>query len=110
MSDIDEEETEKKVLLPPMSIRYCDLPAELLHQAQVYAHEAMEAHKLEKDIATAIKKRCDEDLAFNTGGKGAWQCIVGKSFGMSITYDAKWIAFFDVIPAEKTVLLFRSQR
>ena len=53
-----------------------------------------------KDIATYIKKKCDEEFG------GTWHCIVGRNFGSSITHDTKYVIFFQV--DLMNVLLFKS--
>ena len=52
------------------------------------------------DIATEIKKKCDEEFG------GTWHCIVGRNFGSSITHDTKYVMFFQVDLLY--VLLFKS--
>jgi dynein light chain LC8-type len=43
---------------------------------------------MDKDIATAVKKKCDAELT------GTWHVVVGRNFGCSITHDTKYVLFF----------------
>lgn len=86
-----------------------------------YVYDAMEKYQIEKvecsfipivslnnmffyfflkDMATYIKKKCDEELT------GTWHCVVGRNFGCSITHDTKYVIFFQV--DLMNILLFRS--
>ena len=38
-----------------------------------------------------------------------WHVIVGKSFASSITYQTKWVIFFDLFECHKSFLLFKTQ-
>eukprot|EP00397_Hematodinium_sp_SG-2012_P064550 GEMP01091521.1.p1 GENE.GEMP01091521.1~~GEMP01091521.1.p1 ORF type:complete len:118 (+),score=24.58 GEMP01091521.1:62-415(+) len=111
MGDSDEEAVNKDSVLPPLHIRQCELPDCLFEKVHKVVAAAMvpEDEKREKDIAALIKKSLDSDPDFNElPGKGPWQCIVGKSFASSITHDAGFVTFFDVLPYKLTVLLFKS--
>ena len=55
---------------------------------------------LYKDIATTVKKKCDEEFG------GTWHCVVGRNFGCSITHDTKYVMFAQV--DQTHVLLFKS--
>mmetsp|Transcript_28390 Transcript_28390/g.47713 ORF Transcript_28390/g.47713 Transcript_28390/m.47713 type:complete len:97 (-) Transcript_28390:1131-1421(-) len=63
-------------------------------------NEAMDKFTIEKDIATQIKKKCDEVLT------GTWHCVVGRNFGCSITHDTKYVLFIQV--DQMHVLIFKS--
>jgi len=111
MADSDEEVVVQETGLPPIHIRQCDLPECLFTKVHEVVAKAMEPEedKREKDIAAIIKKTLDSDPDFNElPGKGPWQCIVGKSFAASVTHDAGFVTFFDVLPEKLTVLLFKS--
>mmetsp|Transcript_40305 Transcript_40305/g.96662 ORF Transcript_40305/g.96662 Transcript_40305/m.96662 type:complete len:120 (-) Transcript_40305:104-463(-) len=95
--------------LPPMRVRQVDLPEKMFTKMQLIVVEALQSKKLEKDAAQEIKRKIDTEPDFNQlPGKGPWQCVVGKSFSGSITFEAYHLAFFDVIPMQKTVLIFKS--
>lgn len=53
-----------------------------------------------QDIATYVKKKCDEVLS------GTWHCVVGRNFGCSITHDTKFVLFLQV--DQMHVLIFKS--
>jgi hypothetical protein len=67
----------------------------------------MKKSNLNKDIATGIKRLLDADemLADDTG---AWHVLVGKSFASSITYQTKFVMFFDLLEYHKTFLIFKT--
>ena len=60
----------------------------------------MDKFQIEKDMATYIKKKCDEEFG------GTWHCVVGRNFGCSITHDTKHVFFLQV--DQMHVLLFKS--
>jgi len=41
-------------------------------------------------------------------GEGEWQCIVGRNFGCSLTFDAHVLTLFDLVSFGKSILLFKS--
>eukprot|EP00919_Chromeraceae_sp_WS-2016_P039739 GHVR01094687.1.p1 GENE.GHVR01094687.1~~GHVR01094687.1.p1 ORF type:complete len:110 (+),score=31.97 GHVR01094687.1:46-375(+) len=107
----DEEEVAvKKIELPPMRVRHSDLPHNIQEKAQIYMMEAFKEYCLEKDIAAFIKKRMDEDPDMNPSTKGAWQCVVGRSFGLSIAHERVWVLFLDYLnELHFSILLFRTK-
>lgn len=62
--------------------------------------DAMATTKVEKDIATKIKRKFDDSDG------GTWHCIVGKDFGVSLCFDANNLIFLKT--ENKHVLLFKS--
>lgn len=54
------------------------------------AAQASEEAKIEKDVATRIKKALDEQLT------GTWHVVVGESYGCSVTHETKFIFFFKI--------------
>merc|ERR1719478_1519018 len=95
--------------LPPMKIRRCDLRDDLFNKMKILVCKALKEHKLQKDVATMVKKELDEDAEFNElTGKGPWQCIVGKSFATALTHEAAHLVFFDVPKYQESVLLYKS--
>jgi len=55
----------------------------------------------EKDLAAKIKKNCDEKFS-----EGTWHCIVGSSFGISMSFEAKNLMYAKV--GRNHVVLFMS--
>ena len=55
---------------------------------------------IEKDIATNVKKFCDDKFT------GTWHVVIGRNFGCSITHDTKYVLFFMVDLMH--VLIFKS--
>ncbi|CAD7924196.1 unnamed protein product [Amoebophrya sp. A120] len=95
--------------VPECRIRQNDLPDHLWDKVRIVLKEALEKHKMEKDIANYIKTKIGEDQDFNElPGKGPWQTVVGKSFAAAITHEASHVCFFDIANTRETVLLFKS--
>merc|ERR1712138_39888 len=95
--------------LPPIKVRRVDLREDLWNKMKIMVCKALGEHKLQKDVASSVKKLLDEDAEFNElTGKGPWQCIVGKSFASAITHEAQHIVFFDVPKYCESVLLYKS--
>lgn len=102
--------TESKVTV---EILQTDMPEELQTYAISRARHAVEEFKIEKDMATSIKRAFDEgpeDLPLEeklTKGFGpTWHCIVGRNYGCSITHSTRYLLFFRL--GQRTVLLFKS--
>lgn len=111
MSDEEEEETQaqKKVVLPEFYERHNELRPDLFEKILLLASDAVQKHKLQKDIAQHIKQALDTDAEFNELiGKGPWQVIVGRSFASSVTHEAMHIAFFDLPKFQETFLIYKS--
>lgn len=109
MAAAKKEAEEDEVSLLPMKVRHTDMPHDLLLRVQKIITLAMQEFSLEKDVASGIKDYCDRDAALNSSKEGAWQCIVGSKFACSVTQNADWIAFVDVLTNQQTVLVFRSR-
>merc|ERR1719389_453043 len=86
MGDSDEEEIEDpaaKALadLPTVVLRKSELREDLYTKLLLLCASSLKKHKLQKDIAQAIKQSLDTDAEFNELiGKGPWQVIVGRSY------------------------------
>ena len=85
---------------PTIKIRKTDVEPEKEEKIIAFTTASIEKFQIEKDIATEIKKRCDEQFG------GTWHVIVGKNFGSSITHDTKYVMFFQVDLL--CVLIFKS--
>ena len=71
----------------------------------------------DKELAEKLKRRLDldpdlirasvsnEDVEEN----GVWQVVIGKQFASSVTYDARFIYYFQLDESRKYFLVFRSQ-
>mmetsp|Transcript_37822 Transcript_37822/g.90468 ORF Transcript_37822/g.90468 Transcript_37822/m.90468 type:complete len:119 (+) Transcript_37822:70-426(+) len=112
MSDDEDEgatQNANKVVLPEFHERHNELRPDLFEKILVLAGEAVQKHKLQKDIAQHIKQALDTDVDFNELiGKGPWQVIVGRSFASSVTHEAMHIAFFDLPKHQETFLIYKS--
>ena len=86
MADV-EEEIEREVR--PIEV----LKAQISEEHQAFAKEMINeacsaSSKIEKDIATKMKKGFDEKFG------GTWHCVVGASYGCSVTHETKYLFFF----------------
>jgi hypothetical protein len=70
-------------------------------------NDALDQFKIEKDIATFMKKEFDTNHA-GEDGNATWHCVVGKSFGCSITHETKFVLFFECEGSH--ILLFKSHQ
>lgn len=73
MSDDEDERTLRKV-----SVIRAEMDEEKQEHANLKINDALDKCKIEKDIATFMKKEFDDKFS------GTWHCIVGKCFGCSI--------------------------
>uniref|UniRef100_A0A7S1AQP2 Dynein light chain n=1 Tax=Noctiluca scintillans TaxID=2966 RepID=A0A7S1AQP2_NOCSC len=115
MADSDEEvvQTDPKVEalknLPPVVVRKAELREDLLQRLFLMTVEALKSHRLQKDVASEIKNKLDNDPDFNElVGKGPWQVVVGRSFASSITHESMHLAFFDIPKFQETILVYKS--
>ena len=83
-----------------VKISKSDIPEDKAAKVLARVNEAMNKFTIEKDVATYVKKKCDEELG------GTWHCIAGRNFGCSITHDTKFVMFFQI--DQMHILLFKS--
>ncbi|TNV75262.1 hypothetical protein FGO68_gene736 [Halteria grandinella] len=104
------EEEEVIIPVPKNRVRFSDMPWTHQEKAIRLINEIAQKHKLDKDLATEVKLVLDKEplLQDECGG---WHVIVGKSFASAITYQTKWVLFFDLLEGgfPKTYLLFKTQ-
>jgi dynein light chain LC8-type len=86
--------------IPQVRIHRADIPPEISNKSVARINEAMDKYQIEKDMATYVKKKMDEEFG------GTWHCVVGRNFGCSITHDTKYVLFFQI--DQMHVLLFKS--
>ena len=104
----DNEKQKVKEPMPLNKMRFSDMPDLQQEKAIRLCFKSCEGKKLDKDIAISIQKGIneDEDLQDDCAG---WHVIVGKSFASAITYQTKWVIFFDLLgDYHKTFLLFKT--
>ncbi|GAW81683.1 hypothetical protein, conserved [Plasmodium gonderi] len=88
--------------------------------------KAIRENKLEKDIASQIKTKCENDEMLNKENLtdetsylnlidnlkneniGSWQCIVGKNFAFSINYQFNCMIYFQHKTTKLTILIYKS--
>ena len=73
-----------------VKIHKAEIPSDIKDQAIGLVQAAIETHTIEKDIATEVKKQCDEKFG------GTWHIVVGRNFGCSITHDTRYVLFFQI--------------
>jgi len=76
------------------------MPSEFRPRVYERAIEALKEKDAEKDVATIIKKGCEEEF------KGMWHCIVGVEFGASLATETGFVLFFRV--GLQNILVFRT--
>lgn len=64
------------------------------------AMDATKAYKIEKDIATYLKKELDLQYG------ASWHVIAGKSFGSYVTHEQGYFAYFYI--GDLAFLVFKS--
>ena len=105
----DDERQKVKEPMPPFKMRFSDMPDLQQEKAIRLCAKSCEGKKLDKDIAIQIQKGADEDEVLKDECTG-WHVIVGKSLASAITYQTKWVIFFDLLgDYHKTFLLFKTQ-
>jgi dynein light chain LC8-type len=73
-----------------VKIHKAESPPETADAAIQLVRNAMGKFTIEKDIATDVKKKCDEKFG------GTWHVVVGRNFGCSITHDTRYVLFFQI--------------
>lgn len=73
-----------------ISIHRSDLPDDMKDKVIEHLKEALDKFQIEKDMATHVKKKCDEQFG------GTWHVVIGKNFGCSITHHTKYVLFFKI--------------
>ena len=70
----------------------------------------------DKELAENLKRRLDLDLELikpsisneDVEENGVWQVVIGKQFAASVTFDARFIYYFQLEESRKYFLVFRS--
>lgn len=86
--------------LPPAVVVRCDMPEEMQTTAIQVCQQALIKNVIEKDIACYVKQQFDQQFT------PSWQCIVGKNFAGSLTYETKYMIL--VTFGKMNFLLFKS--
>ena len=109
MGENQEESGEEKKVLKPID-RIVQYIAEI-------NQEAGEGKTIsDKEMAEKLKRRLDLDVDLirpsvsseDIEENGVWQVIVGKQFASSVTFDARFIYYFQLEESRKYFLVFRS--
>ncbi len=70
----------------------------------------------DKELAEKLKRRLDLDIDLirpsvsneDIEENGVWQVVIGKQFASSVTFDARFIYYFQLDESRKYFLVFRS--
>ena len=70
----------------------------------------------DKELAEKLKRRLDLDVELirpsvsneDVEENGVWQVVIGKQFAASVTFDARFIYYFQLDESRKYFLVFRS--
>lgn len=81
-------------------VLHADLPSDMVNAAVSATETALAAHKVEKDAAQAVKKAMEGYYG------GLWHCVVGTSFGLSVSHENNSLLLFRV--GKTHVLLFQT--
>ena len=84
--------------------------------AEIMAEGTEQKPISDKEMAEKLKKRLDIDLDLikpsvsneEIEENGVWQVVIGKQFAASVTFDAKFIYYFQLEESRKYFLVFRS--
>jgi len=118
---LDEEEENQVVekTMQDSALIHTDITnPELIDQIIKYANDAYEGSENDKEICTKLKKLLDNDPKMNIPSNphgipnqeelGAWQCIIGRQFCASVTFDAECLIYFMFTKINKYFMVFRS--
>ncbi|KAJ2484719.1 hypothetical protein EV174_002226, partial [Coemansia sp. RSA 2320] len=83
-----------------ITIKSIDMPDTMRDAVTAIAVKAFEDNKVEKDIASAVKRECDKQFG------PTWHVIVGRNFGSFVTHEVGHFIYFYV--DHMAVLLFKS--
>ena len=121
MAEFDDEDEVKveEITIPKYEISHSDFKIKELEERIIkYAAESLQDTTLDKEIATNLKSKLDKDSDLikpsnpqntpNVEEHGVWQCIVGRQFCSSLTFDAEHLIYFKFIELNKYFLCFRS--
>ncbi|KAM9893960.1 hypothetical protein OXX80_000328 [Metschnikowia pulcherrima] len=85
---------------PTPILKSSDLAEEMQVRVLELAAEALGAYRIERDVATYLKKELD--LLYGA----SWHVVVGKSFGSHVTHEQGYFAYFYI--GETAFLVFKS--
>lgn len=108
-SDNEETQEQERELQRNARVRFTDMTPAQYVKAVKFASESFAKTKMDKDAASYLKAKLDSEADFSGGSDGAWQVIVGRSFGISLAYETKYMLFFDLLKQRRTILAFKTQ-
>jgi len=109
MGENQEESGEEKKALKPI-----DRIVQYIAEINLEAGEGKTIS--DKEMAEKLKRRLDLDVDLirpsvsseDIEENGVWQVIIGKQFASSVTFDARFIYYFQLEESRKYFLVFRS--
>ncbi|CDU19038.1 hypothetical protein YYC_01945 [Plasmodium yoelii 17X] len=119
------ESAQKKKYSSLFEIKGICMSSENCEKISKISLKAIKENKFEKDIASQIKMKCDNDELLNKDNLndddylnikenlkneniGSWQCIVGKNFAFSINYQIDCMIYFQHKSTKLTILIYKS--
>ena len=118
LDDDDEHVAHEKTLEESCLIQTDIKDAEIIDKIVKYANDAFDNANCDKQIATNLKKLLDSDKSLNLPSnpqevpnydeQGVWQCIIGRQFCASVSFDAELLIYFVFPKLNKYFLVFRS--
>ncbi|KAI9297204.1 dynein light chain 1 [Neoconidiobolus thromboides FSU 785] len=81
-------------------VKSVDMSEDMQEEVFFFAAEALEKNNVERDVATYIKRHFDQKYGPH------WHCIVGRSFGSSVTHETKCFIYFYI--GLTAILLYRT--
>lgn len=132
MYEEEDDEVQVKVKIPKYKLLHNDIDKAILDKVlecivyyNIDATLSLPDAKFDKDIATKLKRKLDEDPELNIPSStsqdsiyiynienveehGVWQVLIGKHYVASVSYDAKYLVYFYFEDLAKYFLVFRS--
>ena len=119
MLDDDEEQQIVEKTLQDCTIIQTDIKDnEMISKIIKYANDVFENIQSDKQLCTDLKRLLDADPLLNSPSNpqnipnaeehGVWQCIIGRQFCASVTFDAEYLIYFSFPKYSKYFMIFRS--
>lgn len=119
MADDDEEQQVVERQYEESYLIHTDIKnQDLIDKIVKYANDAFENSTSDKEICSKLKVLLDKDASLNEPSNpqkitgfdehGVWQCIIGRQFCASVTFDAEYLCYFCFPKQNKYFMIFRS--
>lgn len=118
LDDEEEQQVVEKNLQDCVIIQTDIKDNEIISRIIKYANEMFEIFTTDKQLCTDLKRLLDADPLLNNPSNpqnvpnseehGVWQCIIGRQFCASVTFDAEYLIYFHFPKHSKYFMIFRS--